>query len=208
MLNTIRNVYCVGRNYALHAAELGNAVPESPMIFMKPSHAIVEMKGQGIQLPVGKGEVHYEAELVLHIGKAYEKGIQVDDLVDCFAFGIDFTLRDVQNDLKKKGYPWLAAKGFLQSAPLGPFFSFTGEQSLKNQDFSLFINEIEVQRGNISAMIFDLQAIVDFCGENYGLGVGDVIYTGTPAGVGSVVNGDILRLQWGEEPAGICRIEL
>jgi fumarylpyruvate hydrolase len=208
MLNTIRNVYCVGRNYALHAAELGNAVPESPMIFMKPSHAIVEMKGQGIQLPVGKGEVHYEAELVLHIGKAYEKGIQVDDLVDCFAFGIDFTLRDVQNDLKKKGYPWLAAKGFLQSAPLGPFFPFTGEQSLKNQDFSLFINEIEVQRGNISAMIFDLQAIVDFCGENYGLGVGDVIYTGTPAGVGSVVNGDILRLQWGEEPAGICRIEL
>jgi fumarylpyruvate hydrolase len=208
MLTTIRNVYCVGRNYALHAAELGNAVPESPMIFMKPSHALVEMKGQSIQLPSDKGEVHYEAELVIHIGKAYEKGIHVDDLVDAFAFGIDFTLRDVQSELKKKGHPWLAAKGFLQSAPVGPFFPFISEDTLKNQDFSLFINEIEVQRGNIKSMIFDLQAIVDFCAANYGLGKGDLIYTGTPAGVGKVNNGDILRLQWGDEQAGVCKIQL
>lgn len=208
MLTTIRNVYCVGRNYALHAAELGNAVPETPMIFMKPSHALVEMKGQPIQLPGDKGEVHYEAELVLHVGKAYEKGIRVDELVDAFAFGIDFTLRDVQNELKKKGHPWLAAKGFLQSAAIGPFFPFPGEQAIKNQDFSLFINEIEVQRGNTSAMIFDLQAIVDFCAANYGLGSGDLIYTGTPAGVGSVSHGDLLRLQWGQEQAGVCKIQL
>jgi fumarylpyruvate hydrolase len=208
MLENIRNVYCVGRNYALHAAELGNAIPESPMIFMKPSHALVEMDGQPIRLPNDQGEIHYEAELVIHIGKVYEKGIHVDDLVDSFAFGIDFTLREVQNELKKKGHPWLAAKGFLRSAPLGPFFPFIGEQSVKHTDFSLFINDIEVQRGNTSAMIFHLQAIVDFVAEKYGLGPGDLIYTGTPAGVGSIANGDILRLQWGNEQAGLCTIQL
>jgi fumarylpyruvate hydrolase len=208
MLENIRNVYCVGRNYALHAAELGNAIPESPMIFMKPSHALVEMNGQPIPLPNDQGEIHYEAELVLHIGNVYEKGIHIDDLVDSFAFGIDFTLREVQNELKKKGHPWLAAKGFLRSAPIGPFFPFIGEQAIKHTDFSLLINDIEVQRGNTSAMIFHLQTIVDFIGDKYGLGPGDIIYTGTPAGVGSIANGDILRLQWGNEQAGLCTIQL
>jgi fumarylpyruvate hydrolase len=208
MLQNIRNIFCVGRNYALHAAELGNAVPESPMIFMKPSHALIEMKGQPIRLPNDQGDIHYEAELVLHVGKVYEKGDKVDDLVDYFAFGIDFTLREVQNELKKKGHPWLAAKGFLRSAPIGPFFSFIGEKAIKQTDFSLFINDIEVQRGNTSAMIFDLQAIVDFIADKYGLGPGDLIYTGTPAGVGSIANGDLMRLQWGNEPAGLCKIQL
>jgi 2-keto-4-pentenoate hydratase/2-oxohepta-3-ene-1,7-dioic acid hydratase in catechol pathway len=208
MLENIRNVYCVGRNYALHAAELGNAVPETPMIFMKPSHALIEMNGQPIQLPAGQGEIHYEAELVLHIGKDYEKGIHIDDLVDSFAFGIDFTLREVQSELKKKGHPWLAAKGFLRSAPIGPFFPFIGEQALKHTDFYLYINDIEVQRGNTRAMIFHPQAIVDFCAENYGLGPGDVIYTGTPSGVGSVADGDVLRLQWGSQQAGLCKIQI
>ncbi|MEX2461865.1 MAG: fumarylacetoacetate hydrolase family protein [Paenibacillaceae bacterium] len=208
MLENIRNVYCVGRNYALHAAELGNAIPASPMIFMKPSHALVEMKGQSIQLPGNQGEIHYEAELVLHIGKPYEKGIQVDELVDSFALGIDFTLRDVQNELKKKGHPWLAAKGFLRSAAIGRFFPFIGEQAMKHTDFSLLKNEIEVQHGNTSNMIFDLQAIVDFCAANYGLSAGDLIYTGTPAGVGSVANGDVLRLLWGIEQAGVCKIQM
>jgi fumarylpyruvate hydrolase len=208
MLENIRNVYCVGRNYAQHAAELGNAVPEYPMIFMKPNHALVEMNGQTIRLPHGQGEVHYEAELVIHIAKVYEKGMHVDDLVDYCALGIDLTLRDVQNELKKKGHPWLPAKGFLRSAPIGPFFPFMGEQAAKKTDFSLFINDIEVQRGNTSAMIFDLQVTVDFIAERYGLGPGDIIYTGTPAGVGSLANGDVLRLQWGNEQAGSCIMQL
>jgi fumarylpyruvate hydrolase len=206
MFENIRNIYCVGRNYALHAAELGNAVPDAPMIFMKPTHALVAMEGQSIQLPSNQGEIHYEAELVLHIGKVYEKGMHVDDLVDCFALGIDFTLRDLQTELKKKGHPWMPAKGFLYSAPIGPFFPFLGEQATKQVDFSLFINEVEVQHGNTSEMIFHLQAIVDYCAEHYGLGPGDLIYTGTPAGVGQVTHGDILRLQWGQELAGECTI--
>jgi fumarylpyruvate hydrolase len=206
MFENIRNVYCVGRNYALHAAELGNAVPEAPMIFMKPTHALVEMEGQSIRLPSNQGEIHYEAELVLHIGKDYEKGMHVDDLVDRFALGIDFTLRELQNELKKKGHPWMPAKGFLRSAPIGPFFPFLGEQATKHVDFSLFKNEVEVQRGNTSQMIFHLQAIVDYCAKHYGLGPGDLIYTGTPAGVGQVTHGDVFRLQWGQELAGECTI--
>lgn len=103
MLTNIRNVYCVGRNYKLHAEELGNAVPEEPMIFMKPSHAVVPLNGEALELPADKGEVHYETELVIRIGRDYESGVQVDELVDAYAFGIDFTLRDVQTVIKKKG---------------------------------------------------------------------------------------------------------
>lgn len=112
MLTNIRNVYCVGRNYKLHAEELGNAVPDEPMIFMKPSHAVVPLNGETLELPATKGEVHYEAELVVQIGRNFEPGMAVDALVDAYGFGIDFTLRDVQTVIKKKGHPWTAAKGF------------------------------------------------------------------------------------------------
>jgi fumarylpyruvate hydrolase len=208
MFNSIRNLYCVGRNYAQHAAELGNAVPEAPMIFMKPSHALIEMNGQLIHLPKDQGEIHYEAEIVLHIGKVYKKGMRVDELVDRFALGIDLTLRDLQTELKKKGHPWMSAKGFLRSAPIGPFIPFLGEEQTKQMDFSLLKNGVEVQRGNIRGMIFPLQAIIDYCAEHYGLGPGDLIYTGTPAGVGSVANGDHLHLFWGNQPAGECTIHI
>lgn len=206
MLNHIRNIYCVGRNYAQHAAELGNAVPDYPLFFMKPTHALIAMEGQMLQLPSNQGEIHYEAELVLHIGKSYVEGITVDELVDQIALGIDFTLRDLQDELKKKGHPWLAAKGFLKSAPIGPFRPFLGEEAAKHIDFSLRKNGVEVQRGNISGMIFHLQAIVDYCAATFGLGEGDLIYTGTPAGVGTVTNGDQFLLYWGSEPAGECSI--
>jgi len=208
MPKTIRNIYCVGRNYALHAAELGNAVPESPMIFMKPSHAAVEMNGQTIQLPGHLGEVHFEAEVVLSIGREYEAGIKLEELVDAFALGIDLTLRDVQSELKKKGHPWLAAKGFKNSAPMGAFLPFPGEHSMNQTNFSLFINDTKVQNGNTSNMIFSMQTIIDHIAEAYGLGPGDLIYTGTPAGVGALANGDRLSLQWGDESAGLCIIQL
>ncbi len=112
MKQSIRNIYCVGRNYGLHAAELGNSVPDEPMIFTKPTHAITQMDGSAIELPAGRGEVHYEAELVLHIGRDYSPGNTVDELVDRMALGIDFTLRDVQNVVKQKGYPCCRPKGF------------------------------------------------------------------------------------------------
>ncbi|WP_440118644.1 fumarylacetoacetate hydrolase family protein [Paenibacillus sp. QZ-Y1] len=196
MLTNIRNVYCVGRNYKLHAEELGNAVPDEPMIFMKPSHAVVPLNGELIELPATKGEVHYEAELVVRIGRSYESGMTVDELVDAYALGIDFTLRDVQSVIKKKGHPWTAAKGFKNAAPVTAFQTFPGAQALLEKDFTLTKNGDEVQRGNIRNMIFSLQEIVDYVGHHYGLGPGDVIFTGTPEGVGPTAAGDVLELTW------------
>jgi fumarylpyruvate hydrolase len=203
----IRNVYCVGRNYKLHAAELGNAVPESPMIFMKPTHSVVPMNGQAIHLPSKFGSIHYEAELVVKIGKPYENGVLAQDIIDSFALGIDFTMRDEQDHLKSKQHPWLKAKGFKASAPLTEFHPLSSLVELSAETFSLKINEIEKQRGHIEDTIFNLQNLVDEIGTHYGLKEGDVIFTGTPAGVGPIKDGDQMKLFWGETLLGECVIK-
>ncbi|CAG7625427.1 putative protein YcgM [Paenibacillus solanacearum] len=202
MSDTIRNIYCVGRNYGLHAAELGNDVPEEPMIFTKPTHALAAIDGGEIALPDSRGEVHFEAELVLRIGRDYEPGLTVNELVDGMALGIDFTLRDVQSVLKKKGHPWLPAKGFRNSAALTPFHSFPGFEEVKQVEYTLVKNGMEVQRGNLNDMIFDFQTVIDYIARHYGLGAGDIIYTGTPAGVAAVKDGDRYILYWGTEAFG------
>jgi fumarylpyruvate hydrolase len=206
-LNTIRNIYCVGRNYRAHAAELGNDVPDNPMIFIKPTHSLCSMDKGNVKLPGDQGGIHYEGELVIHVGKPYRNGISVDELIDQFALGIDFTLRDVQNELKKKGHPWLPAKGFLGSAPITGFLPFPGIEVLKQTDFQLLKNGEAVQTGNITHMIFDLQTIIDFIAANYGLGEGDIIYTGTPEGVGSTKHGDQLEFRWGQQTLGAMTIK-
>lgn len=208
MRENIRNVYCVGRNYKAHAEELGNELPKEPMLFTKPTHALTAMDGGEVSVPGSRGEVHYEAELVLHIGSAYVPGKRADELVDRMAFGLDLTLRDVQSVIKSKGTPWLPAKGFLRSAPLGGWMPFPGTASLADRDFTLRKNGTEVQRGNVSRMIFDIQTIIDYCAAHYGIGPGDIIFTGTPEGVGPVKNGDRFELAWGGEAAGSCVIKL
>jgi fumarylpyruvate hydrolase len=207
-VNSIQNIYCVGRNYAAHAAELNNKVPTSPFLFSKPTHALVEAKGQEIALPGKQGPIHFETELVIRIGKQYEKGIKVDEIVDSKAIGIDFTLREVQSELKKKGYPWLLAKGFPNSAVVSKFIPFPGVEELMKKNFSLSKNGEQVQSGNISNMIFDLQTIIDFSAEHFGLGEGDIIFTGTPEGVGEVMDGDQLSLLWNQTVLGECMIRL
>lgn len=206
--STIHNVYCVGRNYRAHAEELGNAVPEEPMLFTKPTHAVVPLNGGSVRLTGSQGSVHFEGELVLRVGRAYEPGIRVDELIDQMTLGIDFTLRDVQSKAKAKGQPWLAAKGFRNSAPIGEWIPFPGEKQLLQSDFTLLKNGIETQRGNISRMIFPLQTIIDFCAEHYGLGEGDIIFTGTPEGVGPVASGDQFELRFGERTIGSATITL
>ncbi|AOZ93961.1 fumarylacetoacetate hydrolase family protein [Paenibacillus crassostreae] len=203
----IRNVYCVGRNYRLHAAELGNDIPKKPMIFMKPSHAVIPLDNSVISLPKDQGEVHYEGELVILIDQDYEPGMTVDSLVKFMALGIDFTLRDVQQVIKEKGHPWTAAKGFKSSAPLTAFIPFPGIGDLATLDFTVNKNKIEVQRGNANDMIFSLQKIVEYIGTHYGLGKGDIIFTGTPAGVGPVSAGDEFELLWGDTQLGSCVIQ-
>lgn len=193
-MKSIRNIYCVGRNYVKHAKELNNEVPDSPMLFSKPTHALVEANGQVVNLPGDRGAIHYEAELVIRIGRSYEQGSKVDELIDAMTVGIDFTLRDVQSNLKKKGHPWLVAKGFPNSAVIGKFIDFPGLEECERLSFSLFKNGEQAQLGNIKNMIFDLQTLVDYAGQNLGLGNGDIIYTGTPEGVGPIAKGDQLEL--------------
>jgi fumarylpyruvate hydrolase len=198
----IKNIYCIGRNYKLHAQELNNAIPTSPFLFAKPTHALADANGQTLTMPGDQGGVHYEVELVLHITKAYEPGMKMEDLIDKVSIGVDLTLRDVQDELKKKSYPWLLAKGFPNSAVLSEWFSFEGLEALSQYDFTLEKNGKEVQRGNIKDMIFDIPTILEFCAKHFGLGEGDVIFTGTPAGVGPVVDGDRVVLKWKEEKVG------
>lgn len=207
-MESIRNIYCVGRNYALHAKELKNEVPVSPMLFSKPTHALVEAKGQEIILPGDRGSVHFETELVIHIGKWYEKGIKADEIIDEMAVGIDFTLRDVQSELKQKGHPWLLAKGFRNSAVLSRFIPFPGVEECKKANFVLLKNKAQVQIGNTKDMIFDLQTIIDFSAYHFGLGKGDLIFTGTPQGVGPIADGDQMSLLYDEQVIGNCIIRL
>ncbi|OIK09940.1 fumarylacetoacetate hydrolase [Bacillus sp. MUM 116] len=207
-MKEIKNIYCVGRNYAAHAKELNNEVPKSPFLFSKPTHALVEANGQEIHLPGHRGSVHFETELVVRIGKQYETGMKVDEAVESMAIGIDFTLRDVQSELKKKGHPWLLAKGFPNSAVISEFIHFPGIEKLKSTDFTLIKNGTKVQNGNIKNMIFDLQTILDFTFKNFGLGEGDIIFTGTPEGVGQVLDGDHLSLVWDNQTLGECLIKL
>lgn len=206
---SVKNIYCVGRNYALHANELKNEVPTtSPFLFTKPTHALVEANGQVIILPGDRGSVHFETELVIYIGNSYEKGINVDELVDSMAVGIDFTLRDVQDELKKKGYPWLLAKGFRNSAVLSRFIDFPGVEECQKTDFALFLNGEKVQIGNIKDMVFDLRTIIEFTAYHFGLAKGDIIFTGTPQGVGPISDGDQMSLLLDGQVLGSCTIKL
>lgn len=203
----VNNIYCIGRNYRKHAEELGNDVPAKPMIFSKPNHAFVLTNEHRIHLPKERGAIHYEAELVFQINKHYKKGMKPEDCISQMAVGIDFTLREEQEILKKKGHPWLMAKGFPNSALLTPFFAFNGMDLLLNSTFQLQLNGKIVQNGNPKDMIFSLPVILDYIGENLGLGPGDIIFTGTPEGVGQSKSGDRFSLFYNNEEKGSTTIE-
>ncbi len=198
----IRNIYCVGRNYRLHAEELGNEVPTAPMLFTKPTHAVAYMESGSFAIPSAQGAVHYEAELVFAVGRAYEPGMTCDELLTHFTVGLDLTLRDVQETIKRKGLPWLPAKGFRNSAVLGRWLPYPGLDAVAAHPFGLRLNGAEVQRGRVEDMVFGPQQLIDFTGRAYGLGPGDLIFTGTPAGVGELSAGDSLEAWWNGETLG------
>lgn len=183
-------IICIGRNYVEHANELNNAVPTSPLIFMKPQTAILQ-HGQPFYYPEFSKDIHYEGEIVL---KIYKNGKHIEEkfaskYYDQLTYGIDFTARDLQDELKKKGQPWELAKAFDGSAVLGEFVSL-GEFDAQNIDFQTFINEKLVQDGHTRDMIFNFDYIVSYASKFFTLKQGDLIFTGTPAGVGSVKIGD------------------
>lgn len=186
-------IICIGRNYAEHAKELGNEVPESPVIFMKPDTAVLK-KGSDFYIPEFSNDVHYELEVVLKISKGgkYIQEENADKYYEEIGLGIDFTARDLQSELKGKGLPWELAKGFDGSAVVSEFYK-KEDFDMKNINFSLMKNKEEVQNGNTSLMIYSPEKIIAFASQYFTLRVGDLIFTGTPKGVGKVSENDILE---------------
>jgi 2-keto-4-pentenoate hydratase/2-oxohepta-3-ene-1,7-dioic acid hydratase in catechol pathway len=186
-------IICIGRNYSEHAKELGNAVPTEPVFFCKPDSAILP-KGNPFFIPDWTHDVHYEVELVLRIDRL-GKHISREFAPRYYAevgLGIDFTARDVQEELKKKGLPWEKAKGFDGSAVISQEFIPLEQLNKQNILFSLQKNDELVQSGKSSDMIFDFDAIISYVSQFMTLKIGDLIFTGTPSGVGKVSAGDEL----------------
>lgn len=201
-------IICIGRNYADHAKELGNQVPSEPVIFMKPDSAILA-KGNAFFIPDFSNDVHYEAELVVRIdrlGKNIEERFAHRYFSE-IALGIDFTARDLQQKLKDKGLPWEKAKSFDGAAFLGKFFDKKDFADLTDLNFQLRKNGEIVQRGNTKDMLFSIDRLIAEVSKYFTIKIGDLIYTGTPAGVGPVVAGDELELFLADQPAGRLRVK-
>lgn len=187
-------IFCVGRNYSEHAKELGNAVPEEPVIFMKPKSALLQANTP-FYYPEFSNELHYEVEIVLRICKngKYIHDKQAPKYFNGISLGIDFTARDIQADLKKKGLPWEKAKAWDNSAVIAPWIELTPETLRKSIRFSLKKNGVLVQQGDTKDMIFSFNDIISHISNYFSLNIGDAIFTGTPAGVGECVVGDVLE---------------
>lgn len=183
---------CIGRNYSEHAKELGNSIPENPVIFLKPDTAI--LKGSDFYIPEFSNDVHYELEVVIKISKGgkYIQKENVHKHYEELGLGIDFTARDLQSELKSKDLPWELAKGFDGSAVISNFFN-KNKFDLANLKFSLLKNKKKVQEGNTKEMLFCIDEIIAFVSQYFTLRVGDLIFTGTPKGVGKVYENDILE---------------
>ena len=188
------SIFCIGRNYVAHAQELGNEVPTSPVIFMKPSASLLA-EGKNFDMPSFTKDLHYEGELVLRVSKQGKnlKSVNVIDYCDAITVGIDFTARDLQAKLKEKGLPWEKAKAFDDSAVLGKWVPLTSTILDQPIRFSLHKNATVVQDGDSSLMIFSLATILESITEYFTIYPGDLIYTGTPVGVGPTLKGDVFE---------------
>lgn len=187
----IGKIVCVGRNYTEHARELGNEVPEKPVVFLKPASAAIQSGGK-ITYPSFSNEMHHEVELVLLIGAEIKNAslLESENAIIGYGLGLDMTLRDVQNELKKKSHPWTIAKCFDTSAVLSAFTLKENYSLTLEEEISLSINGILKQKEKLNKMIFKPAQIVQYISSLMCLEEGDLIYTGTPAGVGKVERGD------------------
>lgn len=202
-------ILCVARNYRLHAAELNNQVPTEPVFFLKPDSALL-MKHQPFFYPDFSNDVHHELEIVVRIdrvGKCIEPRF-AHKYYNSVALGIDFTARDMQAGLKQKGLPWALAKGFDDSAVLGPFVTLEElGKGIGDLNFSLKKNGETVQVGNTRDMIFSVDELIAYVSRFMTLKTGDLIYTGTPAGVGPVQIGDVLEGELEGRQLLTCRVK-
>ena len=187
-------ILCIGRNYTRHAVEMSSVIPTVPLVFLKPPSALIN-PGDEIVLPGVSSDVHHEVELVVRIarqGKSIPRE-QAMSFVEGYAVGLDLTARDIQAEAKKKGYPWSVAKGFDTFAPLGAFSPVSDIKNPHALDISLSINGNVRQSGNTRDMIFDIPFLIEYLSGIFTLMPGDLIYTGTPEGVGPVEDGDELE---------------
>ena len=198
-------VVCIGRNYAEHAKELDNPVPTEPLLFIKPGSCVVPLEG-GFAIPTERGSVHYEAEIAVLIGKplsAKPSREEVLDAISGFAPALDLTLRDKQAELKAKGLPWEIAKSFDGAAVIAPFVVSSTFADVTDIGIRLSINGELRQDGNSAQMLNPIVPIIQYMTGCFSLQAGDVILTGTPAGVGPLNVGDEVVL----ELAGVNRFE-
>ena len=186
-------IICIGRNYTAHIEELENERPEEPVIFIKPDSSILP-KEQDFYIPDFTQDVHYEVEVLVKIckvGKHIDKRF-APRYYDEVGLGIDFTARDLQSVLKQKGLPWEKAKGFDGSAVIGKWLPKSDFKDLNNLSFSLLINNELVQEGNTSLMLWKIDELIAYISKFFTLKKGDILFTGTPAGVGQIVANDYL----------------
>ena len=186
-------IICVGRNYVEHAKELNNKAPKDPVLFLKPDTAIL-LKKQPFFIPEFSNNVHHEVEILVKINRI---GKHIDQkfahkYYDEIGLGIDFTARDLQSQLKEKGLPWEKAKAFDGSAVIGNFVSKTKFSNVNNINLSLKRNDEVVQSGNTLLMQWKIDTLIEYISKYFTLKIGDIIFTGTPSGVGKVISDDIL----------------
>lgn len=201
--HTLGKIVCVGRNYAEHAKELNNPVPKRPLLFIKPATAAVPMH-EPIVIPAGQGAVHHELEMAVLIGESLSNADegQVLSAIAGLGLGLDLTLRDVQSQLKEKGQPWERAKAFDGSCPLSVFVA-PGGRDVQHLELKLWRNGVLQQQGNTRDMLFSVKSLLAEISQSFTLLPGDVVMTGTPAGVGPLLRGDLLKL----ELAGLLQLE-
>jgi len=193
----VRRVYCVGRNYAEHAQEMGHSGREPPFFFMKPADTLVavpEHETVRIQYPTLTSNYHHEIELVVAIGVGGTniKAADAPAHIWGYAVGLDMTRRDLQGEMKKQGRPWEIGKAFEQSAPIGPLVPKTKTGELLNGPITLHVNGTLKQKGDLSDLIWSVNETIEQMSTAWELAPGDLIFTGTPAGVGAVVRGDVM----------------
>jgi 5-carboxymethyl-2-hydroxymuconate isomerase len=195
----VGKIVCVGRNYAEHAKELGNEIPEKPVVFLKPVSSMI-YSGEKIIHPDFSTDMHHEVELVLLIGDKIKDGslINAEKVIAGYGVGLDMTLRDIQNELKKKSHPWTIAKGFDTSAVVSEFILKSEKQFNLEEEISLTVNGELKQKDKLSKMIFTPEEIVQYISSLMTLEKGDLIFTGTPAGVSKVNRGDKLYAKIGD----------
>eukprot|EP00095_Tigriopus_kingsejongensis_P011592 maker-scaffold297_size217559-snap-gene-1.15 protein:Tk11592 transcript:maker-scaffold297_size217559-snap-gene-1.15-mRNA-1 annotation:"fumarylacetoacetate hydrolase domain-containing protein 1 homolog" len=198
-----RTIVGVGRNYKDHAAELGNAVPTKPLLFMKPPASIIQA-GESIEIPLGCSEIHHEIELGIVIKSRCQNVLEQDsmDHVGGYILALDMTARDFQNEAKRQGHPWTMAKCFDTSCPVSAFIPTESIPDPHDVRLLCKVNDEERQNGHTGDMIFNVPYLISYISKYFTLNEGDLILTGTPAGVGPVSDGDLIH---GEIP-GVIKI--